>query len=103
MAWAVASGGYPSVFGGADIERVAQTVTEKIQREQRAREDDAGENDEPWVFLNAFGAVIDERPPGTERWLDTEPEEAEKRFKQHHARYDESGVNDDDAKDVRDD
>src|ERR1700748_3783500 len=52
-----------SILGRAHIERITQAVSKKVEGKKCEREKEARENQEPGIFLHAFGAVVDERAP----------------------------------------
>src|SRR3569833_399091 len=89
-----------SILGRAHIERIAQTIAEKIEGKKREREKKARENEKPGIALLAFSAVIDERAPRTHGRMHAETEEAQKGFEQHHTGHNVRAVNNDDAEHV---
>src|SRR5207247_1818542 len=86
-----------------DIERIAQPVTEKVQRKERQAEDGAGRNQNPRRVFHPIGAFFDQRSPRTHGRLYAEAEKTQERFEEHDARDGKCGVNDDRAERVRDD
>src|SRR5690606_12638602 len=79
------------------VKRVAQTVSEKVERKQSHGKKQAGENKQPGVLFHAFGPRANEVAPTGLRGLYPEPEEADEGFQQHNARHGQGGIDDDDA------
>src|SRR5690606_4634559 len=65
------------VLRAAGIERVAQAVAQEVEREQRERQCQAGEEEQPGVLLHGLHAGRDELAPRRLRRLDAQAEEAQ--------------------------
>jgi hypothetical protein len=59
------------------VERVAQAVADEVEAEQRDREEDRGENQQPRRAFHLGGALGDEDAPAGERLLHAEAEEGQ--------------------------
>ena len=56
-------GGWESVFGGADVEGVAEAIACEVEAEERGGEEEGWEGEHPPAGFDVFGAVVDERAP----------------------------------------
>src|SRR5690606_12376293 len=66
------------------IERIAQTVAQEVEAEQRRREEDRGEEQHPRRALHLLRAFLHERAPRRHRLLHAEPEEAQEGLDEEH-------------------
>ncbi len=64
-----------SLFPHLRIERIAQAIAKKIQREQHHRHRQSRKNQLPWKNRQRLRAVRRQTPPGHARWAHPEPEE----------------------------
>src|SRR5690242_294803 len=76
------------------VERVAKTVTQKVEREERQRHRHTGEDQLPGKDRDVLNAVRRQAAPRSERRLHAEPEEREKCSRQHDLRNSQRGVDD---------
>src|SRR5262245_30189580 len=59
------------------VERIAQTIANEIQREQRRDEEESRKQQKPVGGFDILGALRDQNPPACHRFLDAEPQEGQ--------------------------
>src|SRR5687768_18623333 len=85
----------PSVLRRPHIQCVAESVTEKVEREEREREQEGRKLQEPRILLHFFRPVLDQHPPRTHGWLYTKAEKTKECLEQHYRRNRERRINND--------
>src|SRR3954471_3492363 len=101
--WSSVSSPMPPTSMVPRVERVAQSVAEEVEREQRDDEEDRGEDQHPRRCLDRCRALRDEGAEAGQRLLHAEPEEREEALQQDDARHQDGDENDHRSDGVRDD
>src|SRR4051812_5596377 len=86
-----------------DVERIAQAVSEQVERQRCDHEEDAGEHHQPPGDVVVERRVVQQRSPGRLVRRHAEPDERQPGFEQDVAWYQEGRVHDDRTHQVRQD